>query len=53
MVNVVNASPLGWGWDGVRLRDRKKQESRARVLEAARELFAEIGFEKTTVRTII
>ena len=36
----------------MRLRELKKQESRARVLDAARALFGEIGFEATTVRMI-
>lgn len=36
----------------VRVRDARKQASRARVLEAARVLFDEVGFQETTVRMI-
>ena len=36
----------------VKIRDAKKQASRARVVEAARILFEEVGFQETTVRMI-
>jgi AcrR family transcriptional regulator len=36
----------------VKIRDAKKQASRARVIEAARILFEEVGFQETTVRMI-
>jgi AcrR family transcriptional regulator len=36
----------------VKIRDAKKQASRARVIEAARALFEEVGFQETTVRMI-
>lgn len=36
----------------MRLRELKKRESRARVLEAARGLFEEVGYDATTVRMI-
>jgi AcrR family transcriptional regulator len=36
----------------VRVRDARKQASRARVIQAARVLFEEVGFQETTVRMI-
>lgn len=36
----------------MKIRDAKKQASRARVVEAARILFEEVGFQETTVRMI-
>ena len=40
------------GTGSVKIRDAKKQASRARVVEAAKALFSEIGFQETTVRMI-
>jgi AcrR family transcriptional regulator len=42
---AADPAPLG-------LRERKKQETHARILETARELFEEKGFESTTVDEI-
>jgi AcrR family transcriptional regulator len=36
----------------VRIREAKKQASRARVIEAGRILFEEVGFQETTIRMI-
>lgn len=40
------------GDDVLRPRQRQKRETADRVLNAAREMFAEVGFERTTIRGI-
>jgi AcrR family transcriptional regulator len=41
-----------WGRRRLRVREAQKQATRRRVLDAARDLFDDVGFEATTVRAI-